>query len=325
MVWRAPSRPRRRQGHHRRRSLSLRSESSDLHQRLRRRRADAAGNSQQRHDERRFLHRHAAGPARGVQRPSRPPASTTSPSGPTTSSSSSACCCSAAACRRLLTIVTAFTHRPQRHAGAGDAADRRPAGAHHRAGHCAQHRLCRRRQPAGGRKGRDVRAWVALAFGLVHGFGFASVLRETRPARPRARRLALLLQPRRRDRPGHHRRRRRLGAGGRRPQNAGAGPADRDGRVGRRHAGRGLLVLRASLLRPADVEACSDSPCGSGGNCRDGGRPAETRAVSGREATIAQIHAAMKAGPLTCRGLVEQYLQRIERSTSAGRRSTPSS
>ncbi len=31
---------------------------------------------------------------------------------------------------------------------------------------------------AGG-KGRDVRAWVALAFGLVHGFGFASVLRET--------------------------------------------------------------------------------------------------------------------------------------------------
>ena len=30
-----------------------------------------------------------------------------------------------------------------------------------------------------GAKGRDVRAWVALLFGLVHGFGFASVLRET--------------------------------------------------------------------------------------------------------------------------------------------------
>lgn len=29
-----------------------------------------------------------------------------------------------------------------------------------------------------GRSGRDVRAWIALAFGLVHGFGFASVLRE---------------------------------------------------------------------------------------------------------------------------------------------------
>jgi hypothetical protein len=30
-----------------------------------------------------------------------------------------------------------------------------------------------------GSKGRDVRAWVALVFGLVHGFGFASVLRDT--------------------------------------------------------------------------------------------------------------------------------------------------
>jgi hydrogenase/urease accessory protein HupE len=28
------------------------------------------------------------------------------------------------------------------------------------------------------RDGRDVRAWIALAFGLIHGFGFASVLRE---------------------------------------------------------------------------------------------------------------------------------------------------
>jgi hydrogenase/urease accessory protein HupE len=30
-----------------------------------------------------------------------------------------------------------------------------------------------------GDRGRDVRPWVALFFGLVHGFGFASVLRET--------------------------------------------------------------------------------------------------------------------------------------------------
>jgi hypothetical protein len=29
-----------------------------------------------------------------------------------------------------------------------------------------------------GEKGRDVRGWIALAFGLVHGFGFAGVLRE---------------------------------------------------------------------------------------------------------------------------------------------------
>ena len=28
------------------------------------------------------------------------------------------------------------------------------------------------------RDGRDVRAWIAFAFGLIHGFGFASVLRE---------------------------------------------------------------------------------------------------------------------------------------------------
>lgn len=30
-----------------------------------------------------------------------------------------------------------------------------------------------------GSSGRDVRAWVALLFGLIHGFGFASVLRES--------------------------------------------------------------------------------------------------------------------------------------------------
>src|SRR6185312_8010413 len=28
------------------------------------------------------------------------------------------------------------------------------------------------------RGGRDVRAWIALAFGFIHGFGFANVLRE---------------------------------------------------------------------------------------------------------------------------------------------------
>jgi hydrogenase/urease accessory protein HupE len=30
-----------------------------------------------------------------------------------------------------------------------------------------------------GQRGRDVRAWIALFFGLVHGFGFARVLRDT--------------------------------------------------------------------------------------------------------------------------------------------------
>ena len=28
------------------------------------------------------------------------------------------------------------------------------------------------------REGRDVRAWIAFAFGFIHGFGFANVLRE---------------------------------------------------------------------------------------------------------------------------------------------------
>jgi amidase len=36
------------------------------------------------------------------------------------------------------------------------------------------------------------------------------------------------------------------------------------------------------------------------------------------EATIAQIHAAMKAGRLTCRGLVEHYLKRIDAYDKAG-------
>jgi Asp-tRNA(Asn)/Glu-tRNA(Gln) amidotransferase A subunit family amidase len=36
------------------------------------------------------------------------------------------------------------------------------------------------------------------------------------------------------------------------------------------------------------------------------------------ETTIARIHAAMKAGQLTCRGLVEQYLRRIEAFDKAG-------
>lgn len=40
------------------------------------------------------------------------------------------------------------------------------------------------------KNGRDVRAWIAFAFGLVHGFGFASVLRETGlPARALGRSL----------------------------------------------------------------------------------------------------------------------------------------
>jgi hypothetical protein len=41
------------------------------------------------------------------------------------------------------------------------------------------------------------------------------------------------------------------------------------------------------------------------------------------EATIAQVHAAMQAGQLTCRTLVAQYLKRIAASDKNARASTP--
>jgi amidase len=46
--------------------------------------------------------------------------------------------------------------------------------------------------------------------------------------------------------------------------------------------------------------------------------PQAPQAFQLEEATIAQLHAGMKAGRLTCRGLVEQYLQRIEKFDKAG-------
>ena len=39
-------------------------------------------------------------------------------------------------------------------------------------------RAAERAVERGAASGRDLRAWVALVFGLVHGFGFANVLRE---------------------------------------------------------------------------------------------------------------------------------------------------
>jgi amidase len=42
------------------------------------------------------------------------------------------------------------------------------------------------------------------------------------------------------------------------------------------------------------------------------------------EATIADIHAALGRGELTCRALVEAYLARIEPLTARGQISTPS-
>ena len=65
----------------------------------------------------------------------------------------------------------------QHHAVPGGAESRLAAGEYHRAGDRAEHRVRRRRQPRRG-DGRDLRAWVARRFGLIHGFGFANVLRE---------------------------------------------------------------------------------------------------------------------------------------------------
>ena len=57
------------------------------------------------------------------------------------------------------------------------------------------------------RGGRDVRAWIAFAFGFIHGFGFANVLREMDLPRAGARLVAVFVQCRRRDRPAAGRRR----------------------------------------------------------------------------------------------------------------------
>ena len=61
------------------------------------------------------------------------------------------------------------------------------------------------------RGGRDVRAWIAFAFGFIHGFGFANVLREMDLPRAGARLVAVFVQRRRRVRPAPGGRRRRGG------------------------------------------------------------------------------------------------------------------
>ncbi len=49
--------------------------------------------------------------------------------------------------------------------------------------------------------GRDVRAWIAFAFGFVHGFGFAERVARNGSAGPRAGLVVVLVQHRGRDRP----------------------------------------------------------------------------------------------------------------------------
>ena len=91
---------------------------------------------------------------------------------------------------RLALIVTVVHDRPQHHALARGARHRVAAGAIHRTADRADHRRRWRGQPARAceREGTrasvapgpasDIRAWLAVAFGLIHGFGFAYVLKE---------------------------------------------------------------------------------------------------------------------------------------------------
>ena len=82
--------------------------------------------------------------------------------------------------RRLALIVTAFTVAHSITLSLAALEPRHPARAHHRAGHRPQHHLRGRGQPAGqDAPGRATcGAWIAFAFGFIHGFGFANVLRE---------------------------------------------------------------------------------------------------------------------------------------------------
>ena len=63
------------------------------------------------------------------------------------------------------------------------------------------------------RGGPDVRVWIAAAFGFIHGFGFANVLKEMNLPRAGTGLVAGVVQHRRRSRSGHRRARGRHGAG----------------------------------------------------------------------------------------------------------------
>ena len=91
-------------------------------------------------------------------------------------------------------------------------------------------------------------------------------------------------------------------------------------REGQRHQDlrRAEEVARATAAPPRSLALVCLSAVVSGQG-RPRHRPLEHRAVDGRgpgrsieEITIAQVHAAMRAGRLTCHSLVQQYLRRIE-------------
>ena len=98
------------------------------------------------------------------------------------------------------------------------------------------------------RGGRDVRAWIAFAFGFIHGFGFANVLREMELP-PRALGWSLLfVQPRRGDRPAAGRGAVASALALMRAQERGGRPPGGGRRVDRRHRRRRILVRSAGVV-----------------------------------------------------------------------------
>jgi amidase len=71
---------------------------------------------------------------------------------------------------------------------------------------------------------------------------------------------------------------------------------------------RGIVATALAVVAAAALQAASHA----GGRAPSQARPAAPTPFRLEEATIADIHAAMKDGRLTCRSLVERYLRRIE-------------
>ena len=176
----------------------------------------------------------------------------------TTSCSSSACCCSAAALRRLLR-----SSRRSRSATASRCRWRRWRSSTRRRASSS------RPSPSASSSSAPTTCWRAGEGRDVAGLGgarasascTASASRAScarRAARARARRVALLLQSRGRDRTAIIVVIVASALAADPARDAGARAADCDGRLCRRHDGRGLLVRRAGLLRESRHDASHD-------------------------------------------------------------------
>ena len=103
------------------------------------------------------------------------------------------------------------------------------------------------------RGGRDVRVWIALAFGFIHGFGLADAWHGLDRARLRIAWSLYLVQRRRGTRGTAPRRGRAVGAVDGSSATRGRGACDRCGGIGRRGGGRHDLVHRAPFLSRSDL------------------------------------------------------------------------